>query len=391
MDMKVLQTIQGLASLSGGPSTCTKDLMDCLNSIDQDIKLFTLRCCNPNDSNLGQGSDWLIEWDCDYFSPLYISRNTRRFLKSSDYDLYHTNGLWMYTNHITCRTARKKGKPYILSPHGMLYSNALKIKPYRKKLMLKLWFNEDVHRADCLHATCLQEMQHIRKYGYKGPIAVIPNPVIIPEGVALKGVDYESQNNGKIQLGILARLNPIKKIENLIMAAAKVIKGDYRDDIEIVIMGKGNDDYEKYLRELSESLEIADNVKFLGFVNGKRKYDQLSRLRALFVPSESENFGMIVPEALICGTPVYASLGTPWEELNTHNCGWWRENSDESIANVIREVINLSIDKLLEMGHNGRKLIEKSYGQDMVAHKMLNLYEWILSNKTTSKPLFIYE
>lgn len=389
--MKVLHTIQGLASLSGGPSTCTRDLMDSLNSMDHDIKLFTLKCSNPNDSNFGQGSDWLIEWDCDYFSPLYISRNTRRFLESSDYDLYHTNGLWMYANHITCKIARQKKKPYILSPHGMLYSNALKIKPYRKNLMLKLWFDDDVHKADCLHATCTQEMLHIRKYGYQGSIAVIPNPVIIPEGVALKSADYESQNNGKIQLGILARLNPIKKIENLIIAAAKVIKEDFRDDIEIVIMGKGNDYYEKYLRDLSMSLSIADNVKFLGFVNGKRKYNQLSQLRALFVPSESENFGMIVPEALICGTPVYASLGTPWEELNTHNCGWWRENSPESIADVIREVINLPVDKILEMGHNGRSLIEQNYGQGIVAQHMLELYEWILSNKTTSKPLFIYE
>ena len=58
---------------------------------------------------------------------------------------------------------------------------------------------------------------------------------------------------------------------------------------------------------------------------------------------------MIVPEALICGTPVYASLGTPWNELNECHCGWWRDNEPATIANVIKEILSLSNDELLEM------------------------------------------
>ena len=388
--MKTLLTIQDLSARSGGPSTCTRDLLQGLHNIDDEINLYTLKCSNPNDKNLGEGSKWLIEGDCDYFSPLYISKNTKEFLESTNYDLYHTNGMWMYMNHITCEIARKKGKPYIISPHGMLYSNALLIKPFRKKLMLKVWFNKDVHNANCLHATCKQEMVHIRKFGYKGPIAVIPNPVIIPDEIKLKDCDYERQNHGKMQLGILARINPIKKIENLILAAGKIIKEDNFNNLEVVIMGKGNDDYERYLRSLTESLGISDKVKFLGFVKGKEKYERLSRLRALFVPSESENFGMIVPEALICGTPVYASLGTPWEELNTQGCGWWRDNSPESIAEVIREIISLPSDTIFEMGKKGRDLIAKHYGQDMIAQQMYELYRWLL-NPNVIKPSFVYD
>ena len=51
-------------------------------------------------------------------------------------------------------------------------------------------------------------------------------------------------------------------------------------------------------------------------MQGREKYERLANIWTLFVPSAQENFGMIVPEALICGTPVYASLGTPWGELN---------------------------------------------------------------------------
>lgn len=98
---------------------------------------------------------------------------------------------------------------------------------------------------------------------------------------------------------------------------------------------------------------------------------------------------MIVPEALICGTPVYASLGTPWEELNTHQCGWWRDNSPETIAEVLREVLATPQSQLLEMGMRGRRLIEENYEQKKVAAMMRDLYQWILNKG--EKPEFVYE
>ena len=72
-----------------------------------------------------------------------------------------------------------------------------------------------------------------------------------------------------------------------------------------------------------------------------------------FVPSDFENFGMIVTEALSVGTPVMASLGTPWEELNTIGCGWWIDRTPENIAQVMRQVMEMSIPELLAMGERG--------------------------------------
>ena len=97
---------------------------------------------------------------------------------------------------------------------------------------------------------------------------------------------------------------------------------------------------------------------------------------------------MIVPEALICGTPVYASLGTPWEELNRCDAGWWRDNEPATIAGVIEEILSLSDEQLLEKGRNGRKLVEEKYEQHKVAAMMLDLYKWILGDG--EKPGFVY-
>lgn len=110
---------------------------------------------------------------------------------------------------------------------------------------------------------------------------------------------------------------------------------------------------------------------------------------ALFVPSDMENFGMIIPEALIVGTPVMASLGTPWEALNTERCGWWRNNSPESIAAVIDELYSMTKEERLMMGKRGRDYILRTYASDIVAKQMLELYKWI--GGESDKPKFVYD
>lgn len=384
--MKTLQTISGLSAKSGGPSTCTLDLLNGLYDINAGVDLLTV----SSPDILGAGSLWLKVEPCDYKTPLGFSKNIKRALVESDYDLYHANALWSYTVHETCKVARQKGKPYILSPHGMLYPTALAIKRWKKVPMLWWWFNKDIHEATCLHATCQQEAEYCRQFGYNGPIAVIPNAVVFPEGVELKDESLELRDSqGRRQIGYLGRLHPIKKVENVLYSLSHIDEDTRKKMISFQIMGKYDDQYEQWLKDEVRRLHLEDCVEFVGFVSGKEKYDRLSKLSALMVPSAQENFGMIVPEALICGTPVYASLGTPWGELNECNAGWWQDNSPETIAKVILDILSKSDEELRAMGANGRKLMEEKYEQHKVAAMMKRLYEWILEGG--QEPEFIYK
>lgn len=385
--MKTLQTISGLSAKSGGPSTCTLDLLNGLYDINAGVDLLTV----SSPDILGAGSPWLKVEPCDYKTPLGFSKNIKRALLESDYDLYHANALWSYTVHETCKVSRQKGKPYVLSPHGMLYPTALAIKRWKKVPMLWWWFNKDMHEATCLHATCQQEAEYIRQFGYKGPIAVIPNAVVFPEGVELKDESLELRDSqGRIQIGFLGRLHPIKKVENVLYALSHIAE-DTRKGISFQIMGKYDDQYEQWLKDEVKRLHLEDCVEFVGFVSGKEKYDRLSKLSALMVPSAQENFGMIVPEALICGTPVYASLGTPWSELNECNAGWWQDNSPETITKVILDILSKNEAELRTMGACGRKLMEEKYEQHKVAAMMKRLYQWIVDDKMVKdkKPEFV--
>lgn len=185
-------------------------------------------------------------------------------------------------------------------------------------------------------------------------------------------------------MGFLGRLHPRKKVENLLYALAKL---SISEKCELVIIGKGDDGYELFLKDETKRLGLS-NVTFRGFLSGKEKYEELAKLSCLFVPSDFENFGMIVTEALSVGTPVMASLGTPWDDLNKYNCGWWVDRTPENIADVMSNVINMSSDELFEMGERGKQLVRQKYTDIQIAKQMHSLYEWIIKGGT--KPQFIY-
>lgn len=375
--MKALQTIAGFGAHSGGTSTCTYDLLVAMHKIGCDIDLMSIY----TDDLMGKGESWIKALYNDSYTPYGYSHSMNNFLKKSNYDLYHTNGLWMYCNHITASIARKKGKPYVITPHGMLYPQALARSAWKKKLMMYLCFDKDIREANCIHATCMQEMKYYRDLGYKNPVAVIANPMPLPDYI-----DDIKPERSKKRIGFLGRLHPRKNVKGLIEAWASL--GKATQNAELYIMGKGDESYEAYLRDLVTTLGLP-NVVFAGFVSGREKFEKLATLTALFVPSDFENFGMIITEALIVKTPVMASLGTPWEELNARHCGWWVNNDIHTLAQTMEEVFSLSDKELLVMGERGKQLVIEKYSSVQVATQMKHLYEWILNGG--EKPDFVYE
>lgn len=379
--MKILQTIAGFGAKSGGTSTCTYDLVTALNRLNCRTDILTLQPNDSTDRLMGIGEQWIKALPQDGKTPFGYSHNITHYLNTTDYDLYHTNGLWMYCNHVTASVARKKDKPYIITPHGMLYPQALARSAWKKKLMMYLCFDKDIREANCIHATCMQEMKYYRDLGYRNSVAVIANPMPVPEYID----DIKPERNKK-RIGFLGRLHPRKNVKGLIEAWASL--GKATQNAELYIMGKGDEAYEAYLRELVSTLGLT-NVVFAGFVNGREKFEKLATLTALFVPSDFENFGMIITEALIMQVPVMASLGTPWEELNTHRCGWWVNNDIHTLAQTMEKVFALSDEELMAMGERGKRLVIEKYSSTQVATQMKSLYEWILNGG--EKPDFVFD
>lgn len=375
--MKILHTIASMSSRSGGTTACTRELVRALNDAGCPTDVLTVE--DSAGSAPEEESAFIHAVPNDLRTPLGISRNLRCRLKNwQDYDLYHTNGLWLDVNHATCAEARKAGKPCVVSPHGMLYPQALAIKPGRKKLMLALGHRRDLSHADCIHATCREEAVHLRGLGFTNPVAVIPNPVAVPPWID----QIRRSTGGRFRAGFLGRFHPIKNLESLIRAwgSLKLRNG------ELLLIGDGPADYVAHLKRLAAE-EGGESIRFAGFASGREKYELLASLNVLCAPSHQENFGMGIAEGLLAGTPVIASTGTPWEELRTRRCGWWCGSGTASLAAALEEALSLTPEESRAMGERGRSLIMETYASHHVAASMKSLYGYLLGREP--KPDFL--
>ena len=299
-------------------------------------------------------------WGGVSFAPALLTRLPRAIARS---DVVHLTAVYSFPTIPTLFFSRLVRKPVVWSPRGALLSWTGETRP-----ALKAWWRRvcaaTMPRRTVLHVTSDAEEAASRSAFPGAEIVVIPNGVDIPESVA------RPKRGGTTQLVFLGRLHPIKALENLIEACRICTERGWTA-WRLSIAGKGDAAYEASLRDLVSRAGIGSAVAFLGPVQGERKTALLCSADLVVVPSHSENFSMVVVEALAHGVPVVASTGTPWSALQRRECGWWVENAPEGLAKAL--LASRGAD-LVAMGARGRRWMQEEYPWDAVAERMLATY-----------------
>lgn len=106
----------------------------------------------------------------------------------------------------------------------------------------------------------------------------------------------------------------------------------------LVLLGQGSEQQETRLRELAQKLDIADRVRFEGF--HRNPYSWMRHARLLILSSDSEGFGNVLVEALICHTPVVSTRcpGGPAAILTGDLARGLAEMDAASLGDRIREI-----------------------------------------------------
>ena len=363
--MKILHYIPSLDRTSGGTTAYMQLLAKELGKHSM-LHIISHESDNPVT---------LENCQIDYMAPLKHFRKMKQdwywMLDEIRPDIVHVNCCWMPSCALTQKWAQQLGYKVVLTPHGMLEPWIMKRHYWTKKVpALLLYQKAAVKNADYLHATAESEKENLLKLGYNSRIAVIPN------GIDVEAITMKRSWNRKKQILFLSRIHVKKGIEFLLEAAA-ALKNSL-DGYTIHIAGEGDAGYIEQLKSKTKALSIDGLVRFIGGVYGERKW-QLFRDADLFVlPTYSENFGIVVAEALACGTPVITTKGTPWQDLETYHCGWWTEIGTNPLTEAVKAFLVLNEQALEAMGKNGRRLVEEKYSAKKMAEEMAGLYEKVL-------------
>lgn len=375
--MKIIHVINSMSTASGGPARNTLLTMMGTRALGMDVTVLTYQ---PETGEEAVSDDPSIH----YIPRIGIEKRwgysktiPKELYKMGTADVYHIHGIWLYSGYITAKFAHHQGLPYIITLHGTLYPEALAHSSLIKKITLKLYQRRQLQQAACIRATCMEEMEHYRALGFTNPVAIVPSPVNCDD----KMEPVYPKNIKRI--GYLGRVHPRKRVERLLD-----IWHHLKEPGELLIIGDGDLVYMDFLKKEIERLNLK-KVRFEGFVTGEKKNRLLASLTCLVVPSDFENFGNVITETLLQEIPVIASTGSPWEDLQTYQCGWWVNNDIETLTETVSKALSLNEEELQMMGKNGRRLVLNKYSVDVVSVQMKQLYAWVTGEE--EKPAFVYE
>ena len=283
-------------------------------------------------------------------------------------DVVHLTATYSFPTLPTLFFCRVLNKPLVWSHRGAILGSYEWAGAPRKRLKrVWEWLCNTLIRPGRVvaHVTSERERTAAQARIPAAKPVVVPNGVDIPDSLP----DRDWQPGGRLRLMYLGRLSPEKGIENLLHALRELDN----PSISLTVYGTGPADYVARVRRVAEDLPIADGtVSFAGHVDGDVKTQAFHSADLCVVPSFSENFCLVVAEALAHGVPVVASRGTPWNRVEDKQCGLWVDNSPQSLAEAI---VRARLMPLEEMGWRGRKWMESEYGWDTVADAMRQIYK----------------
>ncbi len=383
--IKILHTVAALKASSGGPSILVSSLCEELGKSGASIEIATQDYASE-DANIVPQSAFVTMTYVPainfpllrlIYTPSFGTILVNRCLETKA-SLIHNHGLWLMPNHAAAIVARRLKIPLMISTHGMLEPWALQYKAWKKRIAWKFYQHRDLLSASVLHATSVREADNLRQLGFKQPIAMIPNGIHLP--IWHESVKTRTENHTALFMG---RIHPVKGLSELVRAWQIARPKGWR----MVIAGPDEGGHKKEVEAAIHRAGLQDVFQFAGSVEGEAKTDLYRNADLFILPTFTENFGIVVAEALSYGIPVITTKGAPWEGLITHRCGWWIDIGAEPLADAIREAAALSDAERQEMGKRGRIFVEKNFGWTQIAENMLSVYQWILGQG--SKPEYV--
>lgn len=280
-------------------------------------------------------------------------------------DIVHLSVMYFPISWLLAPLAILLGKKIVWTPHGELDPDAMIYSKGRKQVVLRLI--RLMRKWVVFNSTCDAETGYLRDH-FGPDVRVVQLPCFMELPPKLDHI------TGDYWL-FVGRIHPKKAVERLIEALPLV-----RTKKRLKIIGDHHNEYGDQLIALATRLGVIDQIDFLGHKRGIDKYQLMADAYCLIMPSHTENFGIVVIEALSQGTPAIASFGTPWQILSDRQAGFWSSNEVGPLAETLNRMADLD-DKTYETYRSNAATLVDEFDIEKSIYKWEAVYRQLLDQR----------
>jgi glycosyltransferase involved in cell wall biosynthesis len=379
--VRVLHYVSRLDDRLGGVVTAVEGLVEALADAGHEVILATGEA--PNDDSAAPARSpqvRLVELKGRLGPGDWLSRRevAEALALARQCDVVHLHTAWDLGNYRLAARLRRAEIPYVTSVHGMLDEWSMSQKRLKKQLVLATMGRRFFAGAAIVHCTAEGEMQQAQLALRIAPDRFSVCPFLMPAwgggetSAELACRTWPALGNGAPTLLFLSRLHYKKGLE-LLLDAAGVLAESGRD-FQLAIAGPGDEPYVETLRARAVQRGVADRAHFLGMVRGELK-ESLYRLADVFVlPTQQENLGIVLLEALRAGTSVVTTKGTDiWPELEQAGAVIV-ERDVKSLAGAIARLLDDAEDRQ-RRGQSGQQFVARWLDRGRIVEQFVAMYE----------------
>lgn len=302
---------------AGGP---IKSIFNLVNSFDNK---FSFKIITRN-HDLGEKEPY-VNIKNNYWNKLgntevyYISESSYsilriiKILNEVNFDLIYFNSFFSLKFTILPMIILKLGfvkkSSILIAPRGEFSSEAIKLKSFKKKIYiflfkyLKLYANYAWQVSSKFEKEDILKVLPCVKKVYIGPDITFPVKSSLEKKI-------EKRKSGPLRIIFLSRISPIKNLKFILNVLKKI-----QTRLDFSIYGPKSDlNYWNECLEIINKLPFNIKVKIYDEVPNKNIYVIFKKYDLCVLPTLGENFGHVIYESLMSGTPVLVSEKTPWRE-----------------------------------------------------------------------------
>lgn len=288
-------------------------------------------------------------------------------------DLIHAHGVF-YGGILAHWIRERHGIPYVVTEHNSIFAEG----------RVRRWMAKKANRAFAAASARLVVSPHLGSTMTAQfpnafcPWQSIPNTL---DALYEKPLDDKpAKDRLDFTFLCVGALRQLKGQELLIAAFAR----QFRDDRNVALRLVGDGPMAASYRQTTEECGVSDKVTFVGPLGREAVRQEMLSADAVILPTYYDTFGVVVIEALACGTPVIATRGSGPESIVDASNGLLVPPGDiEALAKALSEM-RATCGQYDPMAL--REACLARYSQAAVAHQLAAVYDAILRGRHADGP-----